>query len=591
MNKDLIKKFNIHHDDFDFENPLSCGNGNLCITLDQTGFHTFSKLYNHIPLSVFSNKVWAGKDINPEIKKDKYIKRNGEYIYHMTTDTDKENYDLLRTNFHKMSLFNIKLLNSDLDNTKIITQDLDLYSGILYSNFKINDDLYENKVYVTQDTDTILWNISGKEINLSISFNNPSFTKTGASDIFKNIILNNNEIIVKSDLFDYKLYINTNGKISLNDGILYISNNDNLTLEIGLDKPKNYELLNKYFDNIIDLNIPDNEILRRYILSLYLMKINTLGIYPPAETGLTCNSWYGKFHLEMHLWHHLGLIYLGAGNEVIKSMDYYLDILDSAKNRAKEHGYEGARYPKMTDFRGFDSPSPIGCLLMWQAPHIILMCKALKDEGFDISKYHNIIYEVAKFIKSVFIYKDGVYLLDKPLIPSQECYLPLDVESPLFETEYLRSGLILARDILNTSEFDEVIDNIVKPYIKDNVYQTDITDLDHFTTYAKDHPSVIGCYSYFKSERIDKDIMLKTLHKCLESFDLETMWGWDFSMMAMTAYNCGDFNLAIKLLKYNASKNQYLKNGHNKQSQRDDLPLYLPGNGSLLLACYKIFKD
>ena len=24
---------------------------------------------------------------------------------------------------------------------------------------------------------------------------------------------------------------------------------------------------------------------------------------PPQETGLTCNSWYGKFHLEMHYWH------------------------------------------------------------------------------------------------------------------------------------------------------------------------------------------------------------------------------------------------------------------------------------------------
>ena len=24
---------------------------------------------------------------------------------------------------------------------------------------------------------------------------------------------------------------------------------------------------------------------------------------PPQETGLTCNSWYGKFHLEMHWWH------------------------------------------------------------------------------------------------------------------------------------------------------------------------------------------------------------------------------------------------------------------------------------------------
>jgi hypothetical protein len=31
-------------------------------------------------------------------------------------------------------------------------------------------------------------------------------------------------------------------------------------------------------------------------------------------------------------------------------------------------------------------------------------------------------------------------------------------------------------------------------------------------------------------------------------------------------------------------KNTYLKNGHNRQGDRKDLPLYLPGNGALLLA-------
>ena len=35
----------------------------------------------------------------------------------------------------------------------------------------------------------------------------------------------------------------------------------------------------------------------------YLTAIQCSGSMPPAETGLTCNSWYGKFHLEMHWWH------------------------------------------------------------------------------------------------------------------------------------------------------------------------------------------------------------------------------------------------------------------------------------------------
>ena len=45
------------------------------------------------------------------------------------------------------------------------------------------------------------------------------------------------------------------------------------------------------------------ELERRMVLSLYLLTVNSSGHMPPAETGLTCNSWYGKAHLEMHFWH------------------------------------------------------------------------------------------------------------------------------------------------------------------------------------------------------------------------------------------------------------------------------------------------
>jgi hypothetical protein len=46
-----------------------------------------------------------------------------------------------------------------------------------------------------------------------------------------------------------------------------------------------------------------HELERRIILSQYLTKINCAGSLPPQETGLTMNSWYGKFHIEMHWWH------------------------------------------------------------------------------------------------------------------------------------------------------------------------------------------------------------------------------------------------------------------------------------------------
>src|SRR5262249_13794498 len=45
------------------------------------------------------------------------------------------------------------------------------------------------------------------------------------------------------------------------------------------------------------------ELERRIVLSQYLTAIQCAGSLPPQETGLTVNSWYGKFHLEMHWWH------------------------------------------------------------------------------------------------------------------------------------------------------------------------------------------------------------------------------------------------------------------------------------------------
>ena len=45
------------------------------------------------------------------------------------------------------------------------------------------------------------------------------------------------------------------------------------------------------------------ELERRVVLSQYLTAIQCAGSLPPQETGLTYNSWFGKFHLEMHWWH------------------------------------------------------------------------------------------------------------------------------------------------------------------------------------------------------------------------------------------------------------------------------------------------
>ena len=65
------------------------------------------------------------------------------------------------------------------------------------------------------------------------------------------------------------------------------------------------------------------ELERRIVLSQYLMAIQCAGSLPPQETGLTYNSWYGKFHLEMHWWHAAHFALWNRIDLLEKSLDWY----------------------------------------------------------------------------------------------------------------------------------------------------------------------------------------------------------------------------------------------------------------------------
>ena len=55
-----------------------------------------------------------------------------------------------------------------------------------------------------------------------------------------------------------------------------------------------------------------------------------------AETGLTLNSWYGKFHLEMHWWHGVHFALWGHPEVLESSLPWYRSILPMAKQTAEE---------------------------------------------------------------------------------------------------------------------------------------------------------------------------------------------------------------------------------------------------------------
>lgn len=332
------------------------------------------------------------------------------------------------------------------------------------------------------------------------------------------------------------------------------------------------------------------EMERRIVLSQYLTAVQCAGSLPPQETGLTCNSWYGKFHLEMHWWHAVHFAYWGRLWMLERSLEYYRTILPRAREWAKYQGYTGARWPKMTDPSGKDSPSGIGPLLIWQQPHPIYYAELCRRFGGGWKSLAEVVEESAEFMAS-FAWLDpkrGEYVLGPPVIPAQENHPAKETWNPTYEIEYWRWGLKTAqrwREALGrprNAKWDDVVAKLPKLPVKDGVYLAHENCPQTYTERNRDHPSMVAALGVLPGEGVDRETMRRTLRKVMAEWRWPDTWGWDYPMVAMTAARLGERETAVDALLLDTPKNWYLPNGHNYQ--RPGLALYLPGNGGLLTA-------
>ena len=337
------------------------------------------------------------------------------------------------------------------------------------------------------------------------------------------------------------------------------------------------------------------ELERRIILSMYLLAVNSCGSAPPQETGLTCNSWYGKMHLEMYFWHCAWAPLWGHTELLERSLPWYLEHMEEARENAARNGYKGCRWPKMIALDGIDSPSKVAPMLLWQQPHIIFMLELCFRENHDDAfrrKYWPLVKETADFMADIAVYNQekGCYELVAPVIPVQECHRPEDTLNPAFEVSYWRYTLETAvrwakeLGMEYDPRWEEVGGKMASLTEEDGCYLAHERCHTTFTVQNHDHPSMLMSYGVLADERLSPEIMGNTLRKVLECWSYPSLWGWDFAVMAMTAARLGDPSQAVDILLKDTPKNQYVRSGNNNQIIRKDLPLYLPGNGSLLLA-------
>jgi hypothetical protein len=335
------------------------------------------------------------------------------------------------------------------------------------------------------------------------------------------------------------------------------------------------------------------ELERRVVLSQYLTAIQCSGSCPPQETGLVGNSWFGKFHLEMHWWHAVHFALWDRLALLEHSLPWYRSILPKAKATAKLQGYAGARWPKMVSPDGRDSPSQVGVFLVWQQPHPIYyaeLCYRAHPDRQTLERYRQIVFETAEFMASYPVWDQAGqrYVLGPALIPAQESYGQFRARNlnPTFELAYWYWGLETAQKwrerlgLGRNPKWEQVMQLLSHPTIREGVY-TGIETPPY--TIIEDHPTMVAALGFVpQTPLIDPNIMKRTLDYCLQKWDWPSTWGWDYPMLAMTAARLGEPEKAVDALFIESPKNRYLANGHNFQSQR--LPLYLPGNGGLLSA-------
>jgi hypothetical protein len=251
-------------------------------------------------------------------------------------------------------------------------------------------------------------------------------------------------------------------------------------------------------------------------------------IAPPQETGLTCNSWYGKFHLEMHWWHGVHFSLWGRHPLFARSLGWYKDILPQARAIARRQGYEGARWPKMVGPDGRDSPSPIGPLLIWQQPHPLYyaeLCYQGNPTRETLEAWREIVQGTADWMASYAVRDDasGFNVLGPPLMPVSENQEPDRVRNPCFELAYWRFGLRLAQAWLERlgeprrPRWDQVLHNLAPLPEHSGLYLMHEGLLDTYTRWNYEHPSLLGACGFLPGDDVDRETMRRTLRRVLDT--------------------------------------------------------------------------
>lgn len=615
----LVRRHNPVLRDLDPRAPLSVGNGEFAFTADITGLQTFPERYDRaMPLCTQSQWGWhsaPGGGSFEQLRLQPFDTYGRQVGYPTSSEGQKDLFNWLRENPHRLHLGRIGLrLKGEISGA---TQELDLWTGTLRSRW--SESLVE--VCCHPELDMIAARVTSPAalgVVFEFPYGSPAMQAADWNQPRRHlssiVAQSPGRVVIRRELDSDHYYVAIGWEL----GATFVQEGPHRFLLRGRpafvclftkEAPRGmlpgvrdtFTASARHWERFwstggaVDFSASTDaraaELERRVVLSQYLTAIQCAGSLPPQESGLTCNSWYGKFHLEMHWWHAAHFALWGRLPLLERSLGWYRTILPRARETAKRQGYAGARWPKMTDPRGMESPSSVGPLLIWQQPHPIAyaeLCRLGRPGRETLERYRDVVFETAAFMASFAVERDGRYVLGPPVIPAQENHPPRETWNPTYELEYWNWALGVAgrwRELLKMKpepRWEAVRARLAALPVRDGLYLAHENCPQTFTQRNRDHPSMLAALGVLPGARVDPETMRRTLRKVLECWRWDDTWGWDYPMTAMTAARLNEPEIAIDALLMRTPKNVWLPNGHNYQ--RPNLPLYLPGNGGLLWA-------
>lgn len=635
----IVQRNNLHITDVKAPGPTQVGNGNFAYGFDVTGMQTFRDDFTTM-------SQWSWHSTRPpegftaaDFKKTE-VNTNGRMVpYDLPNPLQSDLTHWLASNPHRFNLGRIGLWLKKADGTSATINDLkdsdqyfDLWTAVAVSTFTLEGQPIKVTTVGDPNKDIIAFKIespliamnrlgvfinfpyanlgyfsNGSDYNKQEAHNTVLISKGKSGVSFKrnldttnyqvSVRWNGNAVVAKEKKHLYKFL--PDGGNSIEYVFCFSPSNVKYNIPSFSDVLKNSKQYWPSFwhsGGCIDLSESKDkrwiELERRMVLSQYIMKINASGNYPPQETGLVNNSWYGRFHYEMIWWHNAHYALWNRWSLLNNSLHGYQDNLENAKTRAFLQGYKGARFPKCTGPDGREWPDVTHAFLIWQQPHPIFFAyldyRAHPTKA-TLQKWSSIVEASADFLAS-FPYYDSTrkqYVLNSPITFVSENNNVYKDKNPAFELGYWRFGLRIAQflrkkeGLPEKSLWNQVRNNLASIPQNNGLYEQ-WEDIDSmWTKFNFEHPALLGVYGMLPGDGVDTTVMKRTFLKVLEAWRFDTGWGWDFPLAAMTAARLYEPEQAINMLLYPSKKNNY--DIHGFVGGGNPYP-YLPTNGGLLYA-------